>query len=518
MNFLKRAVLSIARRPGKSLILFLVILIIGNLIAGTVAVRQATSQSEEIAKRSLGANVSIGIDDQALMKAYEAGEEPVITGPSAELIEELGARPEVRRFDYTLTTSLISRSLKNYQPEDGSVGMVMGPGGEEEAAYFNLRGTRYAPILLIEEGKLSLTEGRVFTEEDITEGRLVTVIPDMVAETNGLHVGDTIVLTNEIQNYAAAVNADTGEISEADIEVADSHDVALEVIGIFTLNSGAIEPSADDETNGNRLAIDQAAMAESELYYTLYVPIKVAQTEDEFINEGYRRLAEENGEPWADDKYQPYYTPLYLLNSIDDLEGFEQAATERLPQYYRVLSAQSQYEQVAAPIEDIQRIVGVGLVVAVIAALVIISLVVVLFLRDRRREFGIYLSLGVRKPAVMGQVLIEVLIVAAVALVIALFTGNLISGGISQQMIDGQLAAQEEQLMYGASASYVYYGGDASLLMQNLSLEDVLEDYQVGLSVPYVLTFLGLGLGCVVLSCIAPLLYVLNLKPKKILM
>jgi putative ABC transport system permease protein len=61
-------------------------------------------------------------------------------------------------------------------------------------------------------------------------------------------------------------------------------------------------------------------------------------------------------------------------------------------------------------------------------------------------------------------------------------------------------------------------GGDASLLMSDLSLEDVVDNYRVDLSVPYVLTFLGLGVGVIVLSCIVPLLYVLRLKPKKILM
>jgi putative ABC transport system permease protein len=63
-----------------------------------------------------------------------------------------------------------------------------------------------------------------------------------------------------------------------------------------------------------------------------------------------------------------------------------------------------------------------------------------------------------------------------------------------------------------------YYGGDAGLLMDSLSLEDVVDTYRVSLSVPYVLTFLGLGIGVIVLSCIVPLLYVLRLRPKKILM
>jgi putative ABC transport system permease protein len=220
----------------------------------------------------------------------------------------------------------------------------------------------------------------------------------------------------------------------------------------------------------------------------------------------------------VEENYQPYYTPIYLLKSTDDLESFEEAATALLPEYYKVLSAQSQYEQIAAPMEDIQQIMGAALVVAVIAALVIISLVVVLFLRDRRREFGIYLSLGARKPAIVGQVLIEVLVVAVVALGVALFTGSLISGGLSQQMIDSQLAAQGMGDSYGGVIYGSYVGGDAGLFMGELSLEDVVAGYQVGLNAPYVLSFLGLGLGSVILSCIVPLIYVLRLKPKKILM
>jgi putative ABC transport system permease protein len=519
MNFAKRAVLSITRRPGKSLILFLVIFIIGNLIAGTVAVRQAITQSEEMAKQSLGANVSLGMDDQALMEAWNRGEEPVIENLSAEAIEELGQRPEVRSFDYTLSSYLISRTLMNYQPPEDSNAVSggvaisrAGPGSEGES-YFNLRGTHYAPVLPIEEGKLSLVEGRVFTEAEIAEGKLVAIIPDVVAETNNLHVGDTIVLINEIQDYSAMGGIDGGS---EEATLIDSHDVVLEVIGIFTRNSGAEDLVTEEPDQGGPRMID---FTESELFSTIYVPIKVAQDEDRFSMEGYQKIAEAAGEDWGYEGYSPFYSAMYLLNSIDDIESFDQAAQDLLPDYYMVFSATSQYEQIAGPMKDIQRIMTIALIVAVIAALVIVSLVVVLFLRDRRREFGIYLSLGAKKPVILGQVLIEVLLVAVVALGISLFTGHLISGGLSQQMIDSQLAAAQGDSFGGVMVSSgVYMGGDASLLMDELSLKDVVDNYRVDLSVPYVLTFLGLGIGIVALSCIVPLLYVLRLKPKKILM
>jgi putative ABC transport system permease protein len=518
MNFAKRAILSIMRRPGKSLILFLVIFIIGNLIAGTVAVRQAITQSEEMAKQSLGANVMMGMDDQALMEAWNRGEEPVIENLTPELIEELGRRPEVRSFDYTLSSYLISRTLKNYQPPEDSAGSggavaVTRIGGTEEESYFNLRGTHYAPILPIQEGKLSLVDGRVFTEAEIAEGRLVAVIPDVVAETNNLHVGDTIVLVNEIQDYSAVPATDTGMPEGTLI---DAHDVVLEVIGIFARNSGAEDLVTEEPGQGGPRMID---FTESELFSTIYVPIKVAQDEDRFSTEGYQKIAQAAGEEWGFEDYSPYYSAMYLLNSVDDIESFDQAAQDLLPDYYMVFSATSQYEQIAGPMKDIQRIMTIALIVVVIAALIIVSLVVVLFLRDRRREFGIYLSLGAKRPAIIGQVLIEVLLVAVVALGISLFTGYLISGGLSQQMIDSQIAAaQGDSFGRGMVSAGIYMGGDTSLLMGEISLDDVVNNYRVDLSVPYVLTFLGLGVGIIVLSCIVPLLYVLRLKPKKILM
>jgi putative ABC transport system permease protein len=81
-------------------------------------------------------------------------------------------------------------------------------------------------------------------------------------------------------------------------------------------------------------------------------------------------------------------------------------------------------------------------------------------------------------------------------------------------MIDSQMTASQDGGYYGG----IYVGGDAGLLMGSLSVEDVVDNYGVSLSVAYVLTFLGLGIGVVVLSCVVPLLYVLRIKPKKILM
>ncbi len=93
-----------------------------------------------------------------------------------------------------------------------------------------------------------------------------------------------------------------------------------------------------------------------------------------------------------------------------------------------VLIATDQYDSIAGPIESMSKLSKYVLFVAVIATVLITGLVVLLFLRDRKHELGIYLSLGERRGRVVGQILIEVMVVAFIGIMISLFSGNLLAG------------------------------------------------------------------------------------------
>lgn len=47
MNYWNRALCSVTRRKGKSLILFAVIFVLGNVIAGSIAIQQSTQNVEK---------------------------------------------------------------------------------------------------------------------------------------------------------------------------------------------------------------------------------------------------------------------------------------------------------------------------------------------------------------------------------------------------------------------------------------------------------------------------------------
>ena len=62
------------------------------------------------------------------------------------------------------------------------------------------------------------------------------------------------------------------------------------------------------------------------------------------------------------------------------------------------------------------------------------------------------------------------------------------------------------------------YSISSTMMTNTLSYADVQSAYKVTFSMGYVITYLLLGLGTVLLSAILPLLYILRLNPKKIMM
>ena len=505
MNALKRATLSITRRPGKSLILFLIVFIIGNLIAGTVAIRQAVVQAQEVAVQSMNTVVTLIPDAKALAHVSATELSTGIKPVDAQTIKLLGAHPKVRYYDYVLRRSLESTALRPVDPVSlsGNNNYAYAPGRED----FILRGTHYAPLMLLEEGRACLLEGRTFSEGEIEQSSMVGLISDRLAEENGIHVGETITLR-------AAVYDRSGMLGPSDKEAMlelGAMDVVLEVIGIITMESTSTEGGQEGFTAQNLMS----GSSMSQFFNTIFVPIGIAEEIEDFTADTLRSAFDF---PVQERSYS--YSATFVLNEPQDLEAFETYAATVLPQFWTTQSDRKDFERVATPLNAIRDLMQTALIVIVCAAVVLITLVIVLFLRDRRHEFGIYLSLGDPKVRVLSQVLIEVVLVALVALVLALFTGALLSGTVSQFMLENQPTPPvvPEASLIGPGMSMVYAEDPLAQNQNTMSYSDILAHYQVGFSAVYVLLFLGIGLGTVVVACALSMLYVLRLKPKKILM
>ena len=198
------------------------------------------------------------------------------------------------------------------------------------------------------------------------------------------------------------------------------------------------------------------------------------------------------------------------MKNPEDLEKFKQEAQALLPKHYIAYASSDNYDNIAGPVKSMSKIAGYVLIAAVSASVMVITLVVLLFLRDRKHELGIYLSLGEAKVKVVLQALVEVFIIALVALSLSVVSGNVLAKGLSNTLIQSQIEQQKND--NGVS----YVGLDE--LNDSTTIDDVVEEYNVRLTPSYVVLMYVIGLGTVLVATIVPTTYIVRLNPKRIMM
>jgi len=475
MNFLKRAFLSLVRRKGKSLILLVIIFILSNVMAGSIAIGQASNNVEKTIKLQLGANATVELDYEK-MQDWTQDQWDALQYITPEIADSIGSLSYVKYYDYSSEAYINSSTLTQYDPNMVEIPTI---------SYFPLKGVQYAPILDIVNGNASLVQGRTFNEEEITNADYVALISDKVAQQNNIFVGDVIYLQNTFSMWR-----------EDNTMEEYKRDIALEVIGIFTPK---VEQS--DENNGGW--IDYTP------FNRIYVPNGVVHAENRWLNEQYA-IAYPDSNIKID---QVYITPTFVLNNPEDVESFRTEAMNFLPDYYKVTVSSDAYDSVAGPIKFIGSLSNIILYVAIGATILILSLVVILFLRDRKHELGIYLALGESKSKVVGQILIEVVSISLIAITLSLLTGNSIAESTSQSMMD-----LRNEITGNTNDDGMVYRDMGYYPTNGVTEDDVLEAYKIEFTWDYVFILYGVGIGTVLLSSIAPMIYILRLKPKKIMM
>lgn len=66
---------------------------------------------------------------------------------------------------------------------------------------FQAKGVEYANLLDVEENKIKLDAGSVFTKEQVADGKNVIIMSSQVAKLNNISVGDNFVLDNVYTSY-----------------------------------------------------------------------------------------------------------------------------------------------------------------------------------------------------------------------------------------------------------------------------------------------------------------------------
>ena len=518
MNFFKRAATSIIRRPGKTIILLLLVFILGSVIAGAISVEGAISNTDANLRRNMQPIASIGFNDVAWSESidwdnfdWDTDEDPWLSRPilTPEDVRAIGRLDYINDYDYMITGWAQSFELVRY---DGEHQFSWREEGMPE--HMNLRGTSGTSMVKIEEGIIDLVQGNQFSESDLIPGseRSAAMISTGFAEANNLSLGSVfevyqiVFVPHEDETFFWNWN----EELFLDENIHELVGLEFEVVGLFDI---ALDPDMDSNS--------QEYHDRLRTLNNIYVPNWAIED----IN---RRTAASNRESWNTVAFDPPHGildeeqvttvfPLFIIDDPANMDDFREAAAHLLPEFHQIEDLSNAFDDIASSMETMQTIANWILYASIIATLLILSLLITLFLRDRRYEMGVYLALGEKKGKIISQILMEVLVTSFVAITLSVFVGNIISGTISRNMLMNELTAEVDDPWGGWRHEWSVFD-EIGIPTTTLSTAEMMDQFDVSLTPGTIGLFYIVGLSAVILSTIAPVMYVVTLNPKKVLM
>lgn len=477
MNLFGRARRSVLRKPVKSILLFLVVFIISIFLMSGMASKTASVKTQDNTRQAVGAGLVLEpndayrknlinelakqLDGEGTIGGYHQ-EQIVVNNElvwrtwtdnsfeslDMEDIEKIAENSGI--CDYNVTTATTPVNPVNFSRiEDADVdqsGDMLG---------VSLIGNRDMQMdINVLTGNLSVTEGRMIGRDD----KNACVVSKEVAQLNHLKIGDKL----QFNDYH---DREGSKVYEA------------EIIGIYTVKQ-KMSPLMSGDT----------FRSENVIFTDLRFPEKPSGCD---------------GEP----AYMKAYFKVGDVTAYDDVKE-QVKQTDINWEQYDFIDNNGNYDTMSSNFNELERISGILLLVVAAASFLILFLVFVFWQKSRVQEIGIFLSMGVPKAEIIGQILLESLFVAIIAVMLSFAAAPKVSSLTAEYLVGQQV--QQEQEKKEIDAENVSLGGAAQS-----------EEKVNGVSVcitPQMMTFDGMAIAVLVsLSVITSGILIVIKKPKSIL-
>jgi putative ABC transport system permease protein len=524
-NMLKRSWLSTIRKPGRTIILVLILFVMANLLLATVAIKNSVDKSMNFAKEKLGATVYLSADTdkirENLSQQQEGGISSVaLSGPkiSEDLVLDISDSEYIKNYTYSFQTSVnasgfevvetsqnqrekqIQDALKNTQDQiqgqvndfnssrdqfnrqnrnsGGGGGREGIPGGGGGGGSFTMP-------------NFSFNFNLDFSDPTLSRGDTTLLGINDFAYASGVEDGSLKIIEGE------TFNSESENQVLISKEVAETNELAV---------GSSIKLKAVDSDEETELAISGIYQSSTENFDHNTIYAGVATTKQFLSEEQLSELAVENVR--------------FYLGSASEKDGFLTTTAEKLPEIaesnLKLDINDSSYQTMVGPIENVGKFATTMLWIVVIAAVVIITLIVVINVKDRRYEMGVLLSLGATRKNIIGQIFLELILVGTAGFMISTATSQFIAQKMGDSLLADQITiSQEEQ-----TNSQTNMRGAMDAFMRNGTLNnntEVVEEISVAAGVNEYLTLFGMGYLILAVAMILPSVNILRYQPRTIL-
>ncbi|MGN0460280.1 MAG: ABC transporter permease [Ruminococcus sp.] len=533
MYILKNALRNIMRNKGRNILIMIIALVIALSACIALSIRQSAETTRENTLSGMKITASITVDREQMMK--NSSDES--TGASKEdmrnalrntpelSIEEMQTYAKcesVDNFYYSQTASLNSsdsldpvdtssdssdstEESENQQggmPFGGDMGKSDGnrpsvKGGMGEQGDFTLIGySSEDGMTSFIDGTSKITDGSMF---DINSTDKKCLISSELATLNSINVGDSITLTNP-----------NDEDEEIDFIVS----------GIYT-NS---ESTSSESVMGFGASQDPANRI-----YTSYDCLNAIIEESE---KNATTTTDENTGMEMSSAIRGQSNGTYVFSTVEDYNKFEGEARDAgLSDTYTVQSNDLEsYESSLVPLENLSSFAGWFLLIVLIIGAIILVVLNMFNIRNRKYEIGVLTAIGMKKWKVALQFLTETFVVTFVAIIIGTTIGAFTSVPVTNALLENQVSSvqsQQQQVAenFGrggfdnssdsgkASQSFGAMGGKG-MMNQSVSYVDSISS---ATDLTVILQLMLMGLALTIISSLASVIFVGRYEPLKIL-
>ncbi|WP_099221116.1 ABC transporter permease [Listeria costaricensis] len=504
MNFMKRALLSMKARKGRTILQLIIFTVVSVLILSGFTIQSAANKSAELARQELGGTVTLSVDREKQMQQQQeeassssdsddsstSKEPPKFESSPIDIssADDLADLDHVKSYNYYSSTQALADSFDPIESSGDSSssdsssssngeGMQMPDGGGQMTnADLTISGLLdSATSTDFDGGTSELVEGKAITSDNADDN--VVLIEQTLAEENDLSVGDKITIKSSDESTS----------------------VELKIIGIYETNS-----SGDDMA---------ANFSFLNPYNELYVPVAVANTLK------------------GDDYTDTVDSAVYTMDDAANIDAFEKEAKKVSSvdwDTFKLDANDTLYQQMVGPIENVASFSQNVVYIVSIAGALILALLVMMQVRERKYEMGVLLAIGEKRSKLIAQFFTEILVVALISFVLAGFSSHFVA-----QVAGNQLLAQQTESTQtttttqqaggpggstqGGPGGSGGPGGDTSGFSSLTSNQEEVKELDIQVTLEDMLKMGGIGIGIAFIAVALPAATILRMNPKTIL-
>ncbi|GBG96304.1 ABC transporter permease [Lactococcus termiticola] len=496
MDFIRRAWLFTKAKISRSILLIIAFSAILIFVLSGLIINSAANSSIANAKKAAGATVSLSVNMQNIIKkAQETASSssssdqntsegrhfgislPTISASTAQKIANLD---NVKSYSFTYNASANANSGITKVSDGNSSSSAQGAGGPAGGAGqmpgqsqgdFTITGTNDLLDNSSFSSSYKITLGRAIKASD--EGTNNVVIESTLASQNNLKVGSTFELKDT-----------------------NSKTYKMTVVGIYTTTSSSTENSIS------------------------------------YINNIYTALSVANSMKATSGQIS---TATYNMTDPAKADSFVTSANKLVnDSNFNVSKNDQAYQNVKSSLDNVASFAKNIVLLVAIAGAIILALIVMLMVRERRFEIGVLMSLGESKLKIVAQFFTELFMVMIVSVLIASAAGNVVGNVVGQQLLKqettqttsnnsqggqapGAPGGQGGQAGSEAGGGFARRAGSAIGFGRSAAETKALEKLNVKTSYTEVLLLLAIAVAITLIAVGLASIGILRLNPKQVL-